>query len=214
MEKMLNMMERVNKSRAEQEFNAALRAVQLEIPKIRKTKHNETTRSSFADLESMQDIVMPVILRHGFSISYGGGDTLIPDHVRVAITLSHIGGHSRTTHQDGALDMLGMKGNQNKTKIHGMGSTVSYLRRYLLMMVLNLSLTDEDDDGNHGEHFTISEEEQTKLHEMLALSKRPMDKFLTFMRVNEMAQIPASQYQFAHDTLQRHIDELKAEEPK
>jgi hypothetical protein len=55
----------------------------------------------------------------------------------------------RKYHLDGALDDAGKDGTKNKTGIQAMGSTVSYLRRYLVCMIFNVS-TDDDNDGNGG----------------------------------------------------------------
>jgi hypothetical protein len=51
--------------------------------------------------------------------------------------------------------MTGPKGNQNKTATHGFGSTMSYGRRYLICLIFNITLTNEDQDGNQpGEQVT------------------------------------------------------------
>jgi hypothetical protein len=42
-----------------------------------------------------------------------------------------------------------MRGSPNKTAIHGFGSAMSYGRRYLLLLIFNLAMRHEDNDGNH-----------------------------------------------------------------
>ena len=51
-------------------------------------------------------------------------------------------------HFDLALDGVGLKGNPNKTAVQASGSTISYGRRYLKLMVFDVVLTNEDNDGN------------------------------------------------------------------
>ncbi len=214
MEKLLDMQERVNKSRAEQEFNAAMVRVQTEAKKIRRNKDNTSTSSKYADLESLNDLMVPAYTQEGFALSFGTADCPISEHYRVTCVVSHAGGFSRHYQADVPLDNLGPRGSPVKTKTHGFGSSMSYGRRYLTMMIFNLTLTNEDDDGNGGETSVIDEDQIKHLHELLAESKRDLPKFLSYMRVTEMSEIPASQYKFACSALERTIAENKAEAEK
>jgi len=61
--------------------------------------------------------------------------------------LSHSAGHTRKYWVDLPLDQAGIKGTVNKTPMHATGSTFSYGRRYLVVMIFNISVIGEDDDG-------------------------------------------------------------------
>lgn len=148
MERLLAMQERILDRNAEVAFNEAMRAAQEEMPKVLRNKRNDQTNSNYADLEKVNDIIVPVYVKHGFSLSFGTADTQLPGHIRITCLVSHVAGHSRPYFCDMPLDIAGIKGNQNKTPTHAHGSTMSYGRRYLTLLIFNITLTNEDNDGN------------------------------------------------------------------
>lgn len=148
LEKLMEMRERVEARNARREFDAAMTAAQAELPQVVRGADNEQTKSKYATLEKINAAMAPVITRHGFSMSFGTADSPHPGHYRIVCTTSHVGGHSRTDHADIPIDIGGIKGNQNKTATHAFGSTMSYGRRYLTMMIFNVTTKKEDDDGN------------------------------------------------------------------
>jgi hypothetical protein len=192
MEKLLEMYERISAKNAEVAFNAAMRAAQEEMPKILRNKENQQTNSRYADLEKVNAAIVPVYTKHGFSLSFGTADCPIPGHYRVTCLVSHVDGHSRSYQADVPADMTGMKGNQNKTATHGFGSTMSYGRRYLTLLVFNITLTNEDQDGNHGEGLT--EEQVANIKALLTEVGADEAKFLRYCKVESIADIPAKNY--------------------
>lgn len=193
MEKLLEMYERISAKNAEVAFNAAMKAAQEEMPKILRNKENQQTNSRYADLEKVNAAIVPVYTKHGFSLSFGTADCPIAGHYRVTCLVSHVAGHSRAYQADIPADMTGMKGNQNKTATHGFGSTMSYGRRYLTLLVFNITLTNEDTDGNKGE--TISESQIADLEALLTEVKADKVRFLKYIKVESLDQIHASAYQ-------------------
>ncbi len=148
MERLMAMQERLYAKQAEQAFNVAMTAVQSQVRYIQKDATNPQTGSKYARLETVNKAISPVATEHGFSLSYGTADCPIPDCVRVTCLVLHVGGHSRQYQVDVPMDILGMKGNPSKTRTHGFGSSLSYGRRYLTLLIFNLSTGEEDDDGN------------------------------------------------------------------
>lgn len=147
MERLLAMQERITAKQAEKAFNDSMKIAQERMPRIKKDARNSQTNSNYARLESLNRAIVPVYTEQGFSLSYGSSDCPIEKHRRITCRVSHSAGHSRDYCLDLPLDMLGMKGSPNKTEMHAFGSTISYGRRYLAMMIFNISTTD-DDDGN------------------------------------------------------------------
>lgn len=147
MERLLAMQERIMARDAEIAFNDSMKTVQERAPRIKKDARNAQTNSTYARLESVHKALVPLYTEHGFSLSYGSADCPIADHRRVTCKVSHAAGHSRDYFLDLPLDQLGAKGNPNKTLMHAFGSTISYGRRYLALMIFNVATTD-DDDGN------------------------------------------------------------------
>lgn len=62
----------------------------------------------------------------------------------------HEAGHTKRYYVDLPIDSTGIKGSVNKTGVHANGSTYSYARRYLTMMIFNVVLTNEDNGRNGG----------------------------------------------------------------
>lgn len=147
------MMER----EAEMAFNDAMAKAQAGIRPIAKDRRNDHTKSWYATLAAIVDEITPVYTAEGISISFDNyspeRDKGLPElpagWVRVMAFVSHRGGHTRAHHLDGPLDDKGSAGNTNKTGIQAMGSTVAYLRRYLVCMIFNVATAD-DNDGNGG----------------------------------------------------------------
>lgn len=147
MERLLAMQERLVARDAELAFNSAMRDVQSKVRYVQKDAKNPSTNSTYTRLETLNKAIVPVATEAGFSLSFGTADCPMADALRITCTVLHSGGHSRLYQCDVPIDMLGAKGNPNKTKTHGYGSSLSYGRRYLTLLIFNIS-TGEDDDGN------------------------------------------------------------------
>ena len=156
MERLLQMHERICAKQAEQEFNEAMREVQSHIPRILRDATNPSTNSKYTRLESLLKVVVPIYTESGFSISFGTDTSPLPSHYRITAQISHKGGHSRPAQCDIPVDDKGMKGMQNKTATHGFGSTMSYGRRYLTLLIFNIALVNEDDDSKGQQKPSVS----------------------------------------------------------
>jgi hypothetical protein len=192
-EKLLEMYERISAKNAEVAFNLAMKASQEEMPKILRNKENQQTNSRYADLEQVNAAIVPVYTKHGFSLSFGTADCPIAGHFRITCLVSHIGGHSRSYQADVPIDMTGMKGNQNKTATHGFGSTMSYGRRYLTLLVFNITLTNEDKDGNQSAEG-LSDEQIANIEALLTETASDKGRFLKYLKVSSLGDIPAANY--------------------
>ena len=145
MERLLMMQERIMAKQAEEQFNESMRQVQAQVPRILRDAVNPSTNSKYARLESLLKVIIPVYTEHGFSISFSTSDCPLPGHYRITAVVSRAG-HSRNYQCDIPIDDKGMKGLANKTATHGFGSTMSYGRRYLTLLIFNIALVNEDDD--------------------------------------------------------------------
>jgi len=148
MERIMAMQERILDRQAQQDFTSAMVVVQQSIPFIRKDRENKQTNSNYANLDSINKVIKPLYTKEGFSLSFGTDGEVLPGTVRITCEVSHIGGHSKSYTYDAPIDDKGIKGTVNKTTTHARGSAVTYGQRYLTKMIFNLTLTDEDDDGN------------------------------------------------------------------
>lgn len=147
MERLLALRDRELARIAEGEFSAAMQSCQSEIPRIFRDSVNSHNNARYARLETVNDRVIPVYTRHGFSLSFGTAESKQEGFVRLTCRVSHNGGHSRDYQADLPLDGAGAQGKANKTGVQAFGSTVSYGRRYLTLLIFNVTLTNEDTDG-------------------------------------------------------------------
>jgi ERF superfamily len=146
MERLFALQERMLAKQAEEKFNEAMKSVQAEVPRILRDAVNPATNSKYTRLESLLKIIVPIYTQHGFSLSFGTADCPVANHYRITAKVS-LGGHSEKYQCDIPADITGMKGNTNKTPTHGFGSTMSYGRRYLTLLIFNIALINEDDDA-------------------------------------------------------------------
>ena len=193
MERLLNMQERVIQRDAAKDFNDALRDAQHELPQVYRDASNSQTRSKYATLETIAKAVMPVITKHGFSMSFGTDASPLEGHYRITCELSHVGGCSKNYHADVPSDTVGMKGSANKTATHGFGSTMSYGRRYLTLLIFNITLTDEDNDGNSPQGF-INEAQQKILTDLVTGLKGDEAPLFNYLKINSWAEVPANKF--------------------
>lgn len=148
MERLFAMHERMAARQSELDYADAMKAAQAAMPSIFRGKENKQTKSWYADLEAITKAIVPVYTAHGFSLSFGQADCPIESAIRVTCEVRHIGGHSKSFWYDNPIDDAGLAGAKNKTPTHGRASATSYARRYLTIMIFNLTLSGEDDDGN------------------------------------------------------------------
>jgi hypothetical protein len=147
MDRLLLMRERENARMAEQAFNTALAEAQTEMQPVGADSDNPQTRSRYASYAALDRAVRPIYTTHGFALSFNTADAPGPEQARIVCDVCHAGGHTRRYHVDMPVDGKGARGGDVMTKTHAMGSGISYGMRYLLRMIFNLAI-DQDDDGN------------------------------------------------------------------
>lgn len=150
LERLLQMQERLVAEDARKAFNQAMSAAQGQMRAIWRDAANSQTNSRYAKLETIDDKIRPIYTEHGFSLTFGTDAPRDPASIRIVCTCAHRDGHEQQYELEAPPDMTGARGQVNKTVLHGMGSTITYLRRYLTMMIFNIVLTNEDDDGVAG----------------------------------------------------------------
>ena len=148
MERLLAMQERIFNRNAEAAFNSGMSECQSEIRPIAADAENKQTHSFYATYAKLDKALRPIYTKHGFSISYDTADSPKPEHVRVVAYVAHSGGHTRTYRVDMPADGKGAKGGDVMTKTHASGAANSYGMRYLLKMIFNVAIGEDDTDGN------------------------------------------------------------------
>jgi len=155
MERLLAMQERILTRNAEANFNDAMSACQSAMTRISADASNPQTRSKYASYANLDRHLRPIYTNHGLSLSFGTKDAPAPEVVRVVCIVAK-GGFSREYQIDMPADGKGAKGGDVMTKTHATGSGVSYGMRYLLKMIFNVAVGEDDNDGN-GDRVSPSE---------------------------------------------------------
>lgn len=138
LERLGAMYERMEAKRAEAEFNAALSAMQTDLPAVNE-RGNAAGRYTYALWEDINAKIKPVMQAHGFALSFR---TDFADGIAVTAVLSHRTGHSERTTIKLPADPSG-----NKNAVQAVASSVSYGKRYTAGALLNLTSHGEDDDA-------------------------------------------------------------------
>jgi hypothetical protein len=147
-ERLMALWERAEAKKAETAFNAAMSAGQKQMRPVAADADNPQTRSRYASYAALDRALRPIYTDHGFGLSFDTGDSPHELHVRVLCLVTHAAGHSRIYHVDMPADGKGAKGGDVMTRTHATGSALSYGMRYLLKMIFNVAVGEDDDDGN------------------------------------------------------------------
>ena len=148
LEKLIELHERSEDRAAKGEFNRAMSAAQQEMRPIAADAVNPQTRSRYASYAALDRVLRPIYTAHGFGLSFNTGDASTPEHIRVICIVSHAAGHSEPYRVDMPSDGKGAKGGDVMTKTHAAGAAMSYGMRYLLKMIFNVAVGEDDTDGN------------------------------------------------------------------
>jgi hypothetical protein len=122
---------------------AALVAAQGGLKPIAKDGKNPAFRSKYATLDGIMETVRPALAAHGLAVVQG----VIHPETGEGGRLVGITVETRLVHTSGEWLASVVPVPVAKGDAHGLGSALSYGRRYGLSALLALS-TDEDDDGN------------------------------------------------------------------
>jgi hypothetical protein len=193
LDRMMAMYERQKAKEAELGFNAAKGRILKKLAgikfgknrpaiyEIEKGKPQRGTYEAFkyAPLEEIDKHLRPLLLEEEMDLSYSDEPR---EHGWILIRgrLKHLpGGHFEDSFMPAPPDTSG-----GKSIVQGVGSTNSYLRRYIACNIFNIVVVGDDDDGNGG---TIDE---AQTHTLLDLIKKAKvgPKFLKYMRAQSIEQ--------------------------
>lgn len=149
-ERLAALQEKQLARQAESAFNAAMTSAQGEVSRIAPNKTNSDTNSRWATYDKMDAEIRPVYLRHGFSLSFTTAECPKPETERIVCYVSHKDGHTRIYQKDIPADGKGAKGGGVMTRVQASGAASSYGMRYLLRMIFNIAIGEEDKDGSDG----------------------------------------------------------------
>lgn len=211
LEKLMDLQERWQSEQARKSFFDAMNKVQIKAPVVVRDAVNNQTNSRYAKLETVAKHLKPVYTAEGLSLSFGTDASPNEGCVRVTCDVQHVDGHERRYFADIPLDLAGIKGSTNKTRVHATGSSYSYGQRYLTCLIFNVTVADQDDDGNGPDSAaTVTEEQAIKLREFAeSIGEDVPERFLSFLRYKSFDEIPASRFNECLDLLRKKEREAK-----
>jgi len=201
MQQLLEMHERIVAKQAEAAYTAGMNRVQMKMGRVSADAMNPQTRSKYASYANLDRELRPIYGSDGFSLSFGTADSPLPDHVRVICDVSHSAGHTRQHHIDMPADGKGAKGGEVMTKTHARGAAVTYGMRYLLKMIFNVAIGEDDYDGNTAE--VITEDQAMDIEALITEVGANREMFLRYVGAKTIQEIPAASFSRAINALQQ-----------
>jgi hypothetical protein len=221
LERVIAIHERLKAKEAELAFNAAKGRILKKLARVRIVKNRcvlcetengksqNSTHAAFkyAPLEEIDKHLRPLLVEEEMALSYseepqvGGG-------ILICGRLKHLpSGHFEDSFMSAPPDISGGKSN-----VQRVGSTNSYLRRYIACNIFNIVVVGDDDDGTGG--GTLDEAQINTIVDLIKKAKVG-PKFLKYMRAHSIpeagsveaavATIAARDYRKAVSTLEEQI---------
>ena len=123
---------------------AALVKAQGGMPAVGKEGNNPAFRSRYMTLDGILAVAVPVLTKHGIAVVQGSQVESLDESQRpVAVCIE-----TRLLHESGEWLAVEAIIPVSKQDAHGMGSAITYGRRYSLASILGI-MADEDDDANN-----------------------------------------------------------------
>lgn len=188
MDKMLKLMEmrdRAEVKQARRDFDEAVAAAKGQIPPIARNAkgHND---KKYADFAAIAAVVDPILGKNGLSYRF----RTVQTEKAITVTCVLFGhGHSEENTLTGPPDSSG-----NKSPIHSLGSTLTYLQRYSLVQALGLAASNDDDGKMAGVGGAITLEQVEELVALCDEVSADKEAFCKYFRVESFADISAKDF--------------------
>ena len=151
----------------------------------------------YATYANICDTVKPVLARHGWSL-WDEPDMADDGRVVMVVHLDHVRGEQRK-----ARVSLPMETSGSKNNVQGVGSSLSYARRYGAIMLLNLTSRAKEDqdfdgapppiDGDGPEAF-IDASQLKALNAAIEECKVGVQRFCEHYAIDKLESLPAGRY--------------------
>lgn len=212
LERLCALMEKAAERDKEAAFNAAMSAAQRGMEPIAKDADNRQTRSKYASYAALDRALRPIYTEAGFAISYNTEEGAPADHIRLVAFCSHAAGFTRKYTLDMPNDGKGAKGGDVMTKTHATGAATTYGQRYLLKMIFNVAIGENDTDGNTvAPSDLITEAQIAELRALLKATDTDEKSFCEIGEVESLSDITKANFPKALMVLkQKNAAYLKA----
>ena len=189
LERLMQMKVNADALSARAAYDAAMADLQPALPSIGErgaAKVDGKTRYTYALWEDINTAIKPVLMAHGFALTFRTNTT---NGITVTGVLSHRAGHREETTITMPADPGG-----GKNAVQAVASSVSYGKRYTASALLNLTSHGEDDDAYRAAVETLSDEQVIEIEKMLEATGSDKAKFLRWLKVESIGAIPAKSF--------------------
>lgn len=199
LEKLLELQERWEKNEARKAYNKAMAEFKANPPKIDKDRKvgYSTAKGkvgySHASLYNVVEKITSELSKYGLSASWR---TEQNGKIKVICRISHSLGHYEETSIEADADNSG-----SKNPIQAIGSTISYLERYSILALTGLATYEQDTDGIV-ENKKLDENKIEILEKLIKETGVELSKFLNFMGVESIEDIPENEFSKAKIALE------------
>jgi DNA-binding MarR family transcriptional regulator len=207
LEKLMALQERWEKNQGRKAFDAAVATAKAKVKPV--VKNRMAHNSKYADIAAIAAAVDPIISEAGLSYRFRAAQT--DKAITVTCVLSHRDGHYEETSLSGPADTSG-----SKNAIQSIGSTLTYLQRYSLVLALGLAAA-HDDDGNAasrplGEIKAVSDLQVQEISDLLTDTKSDLVKFLARMKVESLTELRADKFEEIKQLIRSTAEKRQAKE--
>lgn len=141
LEKLMGIRRELNAEQSKRAFDAALAAMQAEMPVIEKRKFGAKNAYKYAPLDDIVSQVQPLLHRHGFSFTVTS--EVEKDWVKAICKVTHSGGHSDSSEFKCPVD--GRNPMMNDPQRYA--GSLTFCKRYAFCNAFGILTGDEDNDG-------------------------------------------------------------------
>jgi ERF superfamily len=184
---------------AEREYMRVRSLVDQELEPVARDASNAQTKSRYATLPQVIQAIRPIYSKHGIVVEFDTADSPHGEAwIRVLAFVKHDAGYKHTFHVDMPADGKGAQGRDVMTRTHATMSAVTYGRRCLLLMIFNIAVGGEDDDGNAAGRKVpepleppamLNEEQEDRLLKAIEDSGREQSWFRDFAKIDELHEL-------------------------
>lgn len=200
MQALLDMQMQIERRKAKIEFENALADAKEQIPVVVKDKRGDRG-ITYASLEKVSKMLDPILRQNGLTITYGMADSPNPDIFRITAKVSHRGGHSEPYFADIPFSITGPKGSPIMSKTQGAGAAISFGRRYLKLMIFDITIAGEDTDGTATQ--TVGSDELLKLNDLIKRTQTNVEDFCAHYGIEAVPDLPLSRFKAAVTLLEQ-----------
>lgn len=203
MEKLLNVQIKMMDRQAKIEYDQALADLQMAMPRITargqiKNRAGEVT-SNYMKYEDIDAVIRPLLQQFGFSLLHDRQDS--DGKMIITTILKHRAGHQESV----SIPLPYDTPNALKSPLQAAASTASFGKRHNVCSLLNIVAEGEDDDGVSTGHIKIDDTQAKEINDALRETGADVARFLQFMGVDCVENIPMKHYGKAYTALRRKV---------